>query len=103
MLLEEILPKIKAGSRQGETMNLDDIMSALGEPDYIMIKAATDQLVGQVDETIEYLKTTSVKMTKTLKEMFPGRGIVGLPMPEDGEQKATHAGGNTEGTLRVDP
>ncbi len=70
-----------AGVKNGGNYLHEDIRRVLGERLFHTLHQSTDQVIQHVDTTIVSLKEMSDKLTKALKELFPGEPIITVGMP----------------------
>lgn len=79
----EVQPTLeKAGVGQGGDYTFQQIEKILGERLHFTITQATEQVITSVDETITSLKDAGNRLSKTLKEIFPGERIISFKFEE---------------------
>ena len=61
---------------QGGNYDCQQIEEILGERLHVTIQQATKQVITHVDETIDSLKNAGDKLSRILKETYPGEQII---------------------------
>lgn len=62
--------------------NMNWIESALGSRLFVTINQATNQVITNVDETINSIQAVSNKLTDCMKSMHPGECVIRFTLPE---------------------
>ncbi len=73
----------RAGIVEGGNYSMGDIEKALGQRLFVTIKQATNQVFEHTIESLNFIEEISNKLTKALKEVFPGKEIIALGKAED--------------------
>ena len=77
MILEKVRPAMTgAGVKEGETVDLDVVESAVGEHVTSMLKIMSEGIIDCVEEDLESIQDTFVNLRGVLTEMYPKRTFI---------------------------